>query len=110
MRQGDKVTCVITGIRSYGIFVDCSHYAGLIHISEISDQFVSSIEDIFEVGDDITSEVLEVDDARQRLRLSYRKAHPVHPRIRKSVPIKKGFHPLSKALQEWILETDKKQE
>jgi len=38
----------------------------------------------------------------KRLKLSYKQAHPINPRIQKMVKIKIGFHSLSKALPHWI--------
>ena len=103
----DYVTCKITGIQPYGVFVQCDDYAGLIHISEVSDQYVPSLEAILEVGDVIEAVVLEIDDEQKRLKLSYKEANPIHPRIKKMVKIQKGFHSLSKALPFWIEKTKK---
>ncbi len=107
MKINDQIICKVTGIQSYGVFVACSDYNGLIHISEVSDQFISSIEDILCVGDEVEAIVLEVDEEQKRLKLSYKKVNPIHPRIAKMVKIKIGFHTLSKALPHWIEKTKK---
>ncbi|MDI6452148.1 S1 RNA-binding domain-containing protein [Peloplasma aerotolerans] len=105
MKINDQIICKITGIQPYGVFVSYGEYSGLIHISELSDQFVSSIEEILCVGEEVEVSVLEIDEENKRLKLSYKKAHPVHPKIQKMVKIKKGFHSLSKALPHWIEKT-----
>jgi general stress protein 13 len=107
MKVNEQITCTVTGIQPYGIFVSYEDYVGLIHISEVSDQFVQSLEDLMCVGDQIETIVLEVDEANRRLKLSYKKANPVHPRIQKIVKIQIGFHSLSKALPFWVEKSKK---
>lgn len=102
MNVKDQISCRITGIQPYGVFVQCDDYVGLIHISEVSDQYVPSLEAILDIGDSIDTIILEVDDDKKRLKLSYKQANPVHPRIQKMVKIQIGFHSLSKALPFWI--------
>lgn len=102
MKIDDRIICNVTGIQAYGVFVSCDDYTGLIHISEMSDQYVSSLEDILCVGDEIEAMVIEIDEENKRLKLSYKKAHPVHPKIQRLIKIKIGFHSLAKALPHWI--------
>ncbi|PKK93204.1 MAG: general stress protein [Tenericutes bacterium HGW-Tenericutes-6] len=102
MKIDEHIVCKVTGIQPYGVFVTYMDYTGLIHISELSDQYVQNIEDMLEIGDDIEVVVLEVDEAQKRLKLSYKKAHPMHPKIQKMVKIKIGFQSLYKALPHWI--------
>lgn len=102
MKINDRITCTVTGIQPYGVFVSYEDYTGLIHISEMSDQYVSSIEEMITVGDLIEVLVLEIERDARRLKLSYKKAHPVNPKIQKLVKIKIGFHSLAKALPHWI--------
>ena len=107
MKVKDHVSCRITGIQPYGVFVECGEYIGLIHISEVSDQYVPSLEAMLDVGDEVETVVLEVDENQKRLKLSYKQANPIHPRIQKIVKIQKGFHSLSKALPFWVEKTKK---
>jgi len=105
MKIKDSIVCKVTGIQSYGVFVLCEDYSGLIHISEISDQYVPSISEILCVGDEVEVKVLDVDEENKRLKLSYKQANPIHPRIQKMVKVKIGFHSLGKALPHWIEKT-----
>lgn len=68
---GRIIKGTVTGIESYGIFVSCDeYYSGLIHISEISDRFVSNIYDYVNIGDTIFCEIVGVDNKLNKLRLS----------------------------------------
>lgn len=108
MNEKDIITCEVVGFQDYGIFVRCGDYDGLVHISEISEQYVENIEEIFEVGDLIKLLVLDVSETNKKLKLSYKKSHKVHKRILKNVKITKGFHKLATELPKWI--EQKKQE
>ena len=87
MKKNKVITCKIVGFQDYGMFVNCGEYEGLVHISEISDQYINSIEQIFMVGDLVDLLVLEVCD-ENRLKLSYKRNHHIHKKIVKSVPMK----------------------
>ena len=107
MKKNNNIVCKVTGIQPYGVFVTYEDYVGLIHISEVSDQYVSSIEDILCVGDEVEATILEIDEEQKRLKLSFKQANPIHPRIQKMVKIKIGFQTLYKALPFWIEKTKK---
>lgn len=62
---------VITNVTHFGAFVDLGvHQDGLIHISQLSDQFVSDPNAIVSVGDVVKVKVLEVDVPRKRISLT----------------------------------------
>jgi len=48
---------------------------GLVHVSELANKFVKSVEDVVKVGDEITVKVVEIDD-QGRVNLSKRQADP----------------------------------
>lgn len=72
VKKGEIVYGKITNILGYGAFVAVDDYAGLIHISEFSDNFVRSINDFVEVGQKVKLKVLEVDEKNKKLKLSYK--------------------------------------
>lgn len=72
MKKGDIVYGVITNIIGYGAFVEVNDYTGLIHISEFSDNYVRNINDFVEVGEKVKLKVIDVDEERKRLKLSYK--------------------------------------
>lgn len=96
------IDCVVVGIKEYGVFCNCEDYSGLLHISEVSEQYVDDIYDVFNIGDKLKLFILEKDEYYKKLKLSYKKAHPIHERISKHVTIKKGFNSLKKELETWI--------
>ena len=73
LTTGMKLTGVVTNVTNFGAFVDIGvHQDGLVHISEISDKFVSNPSDILKVGQKVQVTVLEIDLARKRVSLSMR--------------------------------------
>ncbi len=102
MEKGTIISCKVTGVQPYGVFVEYQNYQGLIHISEISDWYVTDIHKIFSVGDQVDAYVLESDEAKKKLQLSYKKAQKINPRVTKQVDIKIGFRSIEKRKQEWI--------
>jgi general stress protein 13 len=108
MKINDHIECKITGIQSYGIFVEYEDYTGLIHISELSHYFVSEIEEVFHLDDLIKVVILEIDEDNKRLKLSYKQIHTLHQKIQKHTRIKIGFHSLANALPHWIEKKQKK--
>ncbi|MDD2370949.1 MAG: S1 RNA-binding domain-containing protein [Firmicutes bacterium] len=65
---------VITGITTFGAFVKINNeVTGLVHISEVSSDFVKDIKDIYKIGDVVNVKVLKVED-NGKLVLSIKKA------------------------------------
>jgi len=61
----------ITGTAAYGAFVDIGAESdGLVHISELSTEFVSDVSAVVTQGDSIKVRVLSVDEAKKQLSLS----------------------------------------
>ena len=59
---------VITNVTHFGAFVDLGvHQDALIHISQLSNEFVSDPNDVVSVGDVVKVKVLEVDVPRKRI-------------------------------------------
>ncbi|WP_162164085.1 S1 RNA-binding domain-containing protein [Acholeplasma hippikon] len=102
MEKGIILSCKITGIQSYGVFVEYEDYQGLIHISEVSDRFVADINKLFNVGDFVNAKVIDFDDATKKLQLSYKQAQQVNQRVSQQVDIKIGFRSIEKKRNEWI--------
>jgi uncharacterized protein len=71
VRPGMTLSGCVTNVTAFGAFVDIGvHQDGLIHVSQLSDRFVSDPHAVARVGDRITVRVLEVDHARKRIALS----------------------------------------
>lgn len=89
---------VITGITTFGAFVKINNeVTGLVHISEVSSDFVKDIKDIYKIGDVVKVKVLKVEDGG-KLVLSIKKAEENTGNQTKSVP----FPPFKKRVQESV--------
>lgn len=63
IEEGAKVTGKVSGITNFGAFVDLAdHQTGLVHISQVSNQYVKDIHDVLSVGDEVTVKVMKVAD------------------------------------------------
>lgn len=107
-RKGKIIRGTVTGIESYGAFVSCDdYYSGLIHISEISHDFVKNINDFVKIGDVINVEILDVDEEAGQLKLSIKNINYKKEFFFKRKRIKetsRGFDSLAYWLPIWIEE------
>ena len=102
MKKGDIVEGRITSIKPYGAFVKVDDSIdGLIHISEISEGFVRSIEDYLTVGDEVTLEVISISEDN-KLSMSYKTQNKSRRKKREIVNLVYGFKPLADKLDEWV--------
>ncbi len=104
MEINDRILCRITGVQPYGVFVEYKAYQGLIHISEVSDRYVTDIHKLFTVDDLIYAVILDIDEENKKLQLSYKKGLLVNPKVSKMVDIKIGFRSLEDKIEDWIKE------
>ena len=66
---------VITNVTKFGAFIDLGvHQDGLIHVSQLADQYVQDPCDVVTVGDIVRVKVLEVDLQRRRIAVSRKMA------------------------------------
>jgi uncharacterized protein len=73
LNPGLRLEGIVTNVTAFGAFVDIGvHQDGLIHLSELSDQYVSHPSDVVKAGDKIKVEVLTVDVERKRISLTAR--------------------------------------
>ena len=71
LQEGMRLPGIVTNVTAFGAFVDIGvHQDGLVHISELSDTFVSNASDVVKPGQKVSVCVLEVDKARGRISLS----------------------------------------
>ena len=65
---------IVTNVTKFGAFVDVGvHQDGLVHISQLSNTFISNPADIVKVNQTVSVKVLEVDIPRKRISLSMKK-------------------------------------
>lgn len=105
-RKGKIIKGVVSGIETYGAFVKFDeYYTGLIHISEISHDFVKNITDYVNIGDTVYVEILEIDEKSTHLKLSIKNIEYKPRKIRKQkniIETKTGFKTLAYKLPKWI--------
>lgn len=103
---GDIIKGQVTGIEKYGVFVSIDpYYNGLIHISEVSSDFVRDIHEYVSIGETIYCQILEVDSDNLHLKLSIKNIN--YKSDNSDNPIKetrRGFLPLKENLDNWINE------
>lgn len=103
-KKGEVVSCYVTGIEKYGIFLNIDEKnCGLIHISEISNNYVRNIHDYVKIGELIRARVIE-EEKNGQIKLSIK---DLDYRItkRKSDKItetENGFSTLLLMLNKWV--------
>ena len=71
LKEGMILEGVITNVANFGAFVDIGvHQDGLVHVSELSHQFVKDPRHAVKTGQIVKVRVLEIDKARKRISLS----------------------------------------
>ena len=71
LKEGMVLNGTVRNVTAFGAFVDISvHQDGLVHVSELSDKFVSSPSDVVKVGQQVKVKVLSVDVKRKRIALT----------------------------------------
>lgn len=76
VQVGDKLTGKVTGITKFGAFVDINENEnGLVHISEIANEYVKDINDFVKVGDEVDVVITKI-AADGKIALSMKQAQP----------------------------------
>jgi len=71
LQVGMKLPGIVTNVTAFGAFVDVGvHQDGLVHVSQLSDQFVRDASEVVKVGQKVQVTVMEVDLQRNRIGLS----------------------------------------
>jgi len=75
LAEGMKLPGIVTNVTAFGAFIDIGvHQDGLVHISELSDNFVKNPADVVKVQQKVLVTVMEVDLKRNRISLSMKSA------------------------------------
>lgn len=70
LKEGDRVSGTVTGLRDFGAFVNLGGADGLIHVSELAWHRVDHPRDVLRVGEEIEVYVLNLDRESNRIALS----------------------------------------
>ncbi|KKE77601.1 S1 domain-containing RNA-binding protein [Oceanobacillus caeni] len=82
---GSKLQGKVTGITNFGAFVELEEgKTGLVHISEVADNYVKDINDHLKVGDEVEVKVINVEkDGKIGLSIKKAKDRPARPKVKK---------------------------
>jgi len=84
LREGMRLPGIVTNVTNFGAFVDIGvHQDGLVHISQLADEFVDDPSKVVKVGQKVWVNVTEVDTKRKRIALSM-KGEVQHVKSQKS--------------------------
>ncbi len=122
MNSSYQIDEIIVGkvidIQTYGAFIGFPNgQKGLIHISEISEDYVKHIETYLLVGEYVRVKVLAIDPSSHHLKLSMKRLYKkedvtdkAHPFWFKVPPHEIDFTPLAEALPIWMKQALNKKE
>ena len=90
LRIGMKLPGIVTNVTNFGAFVDIGvHQDGLVHISQLSDTFVSDPKQVVKVQQKVTVTVTEIDVSRKRIALSMKGQGAARPSAPKEKKVEK---------------------
>jgi small subunit ribosomal protein S1 len=69
---GQLVEGKVTGIQPFGIFVDLEGVNGLLHIKQVSQNYIESLPSLFQTGQPIKAVIIDLDEGKGRISLSTR--------------------------------------
>jgi uncharacterized protein len=88
LKSGMVLEGVVTNITNFGAFVDIGvHQDGLVHISEMTNQFIKDPTQIVKVGQVVKVRVLEVNESLKRISLSMK----MNDAVKKAPPKKESI-------------------
>jgi uncharacterized protein len=81
LTEGMVLEGTVSNVAQFGAFVDLGvHQDGLVHVSQLSNKFVSDAREVVKTGDIVKVRVLEVDLARKRIALTMKLDAPAQPK------------------------------
>ena len=99
VKVGMKLPGIVTNVTNFGAFVDIGvQQDGLVHISQLSNGFISDPVQVVKVQQKVTVTVIEVDEKRNRISLSM-KAEGVKKKSRKKKNLNNDFSEKLNALK-----------
>jgi transcriptional accessory protein Tex/SPT6 len=79
LKEGMEILGTVRNVIDFGVFVDIGvHQDGLVHISQISDNFIKHPSDVLKVGDAVKVKVLGVDTVKKKISLTMKTADMPH--------------------------------
>ncbi len=79
LKEGMEIIGTVRNVIDFGVFVDIGvHQDGLVHISQISDNFIKHPSEVLKVGDSVKVKVIGVDLVKNKISLSMKTAELPH--------------------------------
>jgi small subunit ribosomal protein S1 len=72
LELGQLVEGKITGIKPFGVFVDLNGVSALLHIKQVSQKFIESLDKVFQIGQIIKAVIIDLDEGKGRVAISTR--------------------------------------
>ncbi|MBC7389572.1 MAG: RNA-binding transcriptional accessory protein [Opitutaceae bacterium] len=83
LKVGMELPGIVTNVANFGAFVDIGvHQDGLVHISQLSDTFISDPRNVVKVGQKVKVRVTEIDIQRKRIALTMKSQTSVSPKAK----------------------------
>jgi uncharacterized protein len=96
LKPGMKIPGIVTNITNFGAFVDVGvKQDGLVHISHLSNRYISDPNEAVKLGQKVMATVVEVDISRKRIALSLKDGGD-KPEVRSTKPDVRGAKPVAK--------------
>ncbi|MDR2728786.1 MAG: S1 RNA-binding domain-containing protein [Chitinispirillales bacterium] len=85
VKEGVVVSGKVTNITQFGVFVNINAVCdGLIHISQLADEYVETPDQVVAVGDRVDVRILKVDTKKRRISLSMKNLGNKAPKVKPS--------------------------
>lgn len=70
LELGQLVEGKITGIKPFGVFIDLEGISALLHIKQVSQNYIASLPAVFQSGQSIKAVIIDLDEGKGRVSLS----------------------------------------
>ncbi|NEQ32460.1 MAG: S1 RNA-binding domain-containing protein [Leptolyngbya sp. SIO4C5] len=70
LELGQLIEGTVANIKPFGVFVEFDGVTGLLHVNQVSKNYVDSLPNLFQVGQAIKAVVVNVDETNRRISLS----------------------------------------
>ena len=79
LKEGMEISGTVRNVIDFGVFVDIGvHQDGLVHISQISENYIKHPSDVLKVGEQVKVKVLSVDTVKKKISLTMKTSEMPH--------------------------------
>lgn len=82
-KTNEIITGTVSGIQSYGVFINIDTGSAFCHISNLSNKFISNIHEEYTIGQQVKAKIIKIDE-NNRIEVSFKAVNdsestPSHP-------------------------------